>query len=262
MKLNMKRLSILLPVGVILCAAGAFAAIPSLRHHFIKAPQVEAMKEKEPVMDKKQQAILAELSSLAHRLDTMTVFTVTGTIQADDLADSSNRMHTDFCYSRNGNVAYYKLGSQEMISLEDAYITVAHDVKKILLSPAREAENPVRMPFKMEADAVAKEGYQVTKTLNGDIAQISLRRDNHISCREYRLTFDTTGLFRQSNIRLTDQMAPANRDRDKLIEMKISSWQPGKARTELMQASRYLTTRNGEPTPAAALAGYEIIRYH
>jgi hypothetical protein len=193
-------------------------------------------------------------------MDTLTVLTITGSIKATDLADSSNAMQTDFCYSRQGNIAYYRLGQTEMISLGEAYIAIAHDAKKIFLSSPKEVVNPVKMPTSEEVDFLSKEGYKVSRVEKDSLLQISLVSSTHITCREYRVSFDSTGFVRQSFMRMTDPYEPTDKNRDKLMHLTIRSWELGKVRTDLLRMDRYIRVVDGEPVPAPSLKKYELIR--
>jgi hypothetical protein len=250
-------IKILIPGLVILIGVGAYA---TLHKPAVNVPVVPTVTT--PVADKEEQLILKELSTLLHHTDTLTVVTINGRINAEDLADSSNTMLTDFCYSRQGNMAYYRIGQSEMISLSNAYITIAHDVKKIFLSAPKEVVNPVKMPTQVEVGQLSKEGYKVSRIEKGSLTEISLVSNTHISCREYRVSFDSTGFIRQTFIRVTDPYEPKDRNRDKLMRMTINSWELGKVRTELLRMDRYIKIVDGEPAPAASLKGYELIREH
>jgi hypothetical protein len=250
-------IKILIPGLVILIGAGAYA---TLHKPAVDVPVVPAITI--PVADKEEQLILKELSALLRHTDTLTVVTITGRINAEDLADSSNTMQTDFCYSRQGNMAYYRMGQNEMISLSNAYITIAHDVKKIFLSAPKEVANPVKIPTGEEVVLLSKEGYKVSRLGKGSLTEISLVSNTHIACREYRVSFDSTGFIRQTFMRLTDPYEPKDRKRDKLMHLTINSWELGKVRTDLLRMDHYIRLVNGEPAPAASLKGYELIREH
>jgi hypothetical protein len=248
---------ILIPALVILIGAGAYA---TLRKPAAVIPVTPAFTI--PVADKEEQLILKELSTLLHHTDTLTVMTITGHINAEDLADSSNTIQAEFCYSRQGNIAYYRIGQNEMISLSNAYINIAHDVKKIFLSGPKEVVNPVKMPTSEEVALLSKEGYKVSRIEKGNLTEISLVSNTHITCREYRVSFDSTGFIRQTYTRLTDPYTPTDKTRDKLMHLTIRSWELGKVRTELLSMDRYIKIVDGEPAPAASLKGYELIREH
>lgn len=256
MKLRITYLRLLIAALVILAAAGAFAALRKGTAAIPAPPQTFTL----PVASKEQLLILQELTTLLHRMDTLTVVTITGSLSAQDLADSSNTLQTDFCYSRQGNTAYYRMGQNEMISLSDAYISVAHDLKRIYLSTPKEVVNPMRMTAGIEADMLGKEGFNVSRGTKGVLNEISLESSTHASCREYHVLFDSTGLIRQTDMRITDPQMPMDKKRDKFIHMTISSWQLGKVRTELLRMDRYITLVDGNPVPAPSLKGYDLVR--
>lgn len=246
MRISKKHISILIPVIVILIAAGAFAS-SSLRKNVTAIPETNN--------DKEQDLILKELSALLHSMDTITVTTIAGTIDARDLADSSADMHTEFMYSRNGNTAYYRIGETEMISLKEGYIAIVHDVKKIFLSPPKEVVNPVKVSLNAEIASLKKEGYKVSRKPANALTEISLLNKTHITCREYHVAFDSTGVIRKMNTRFTDPAEPKDRERDKLLDLNIHTWQ-NKANAELLRMDHYII--NG--VPVKALQGYELIR--
>jgi len=256
MKLRITYLRLLIATLVILGGVGAFAALRKTTADVpVPTPTVIL-----PVADKVQLLILKELTNLLHSMDTLTVVTITGSLKAQDLADSSNTLQTDFCYSRQGNIAYYRMGLNEMISLSNAYISVSHDMKKIYLSGPKEVVNPMRLTAGVEAGLLGKEGYKVSRGKKGVLNEISLESNTHGSCREYHVLFDSTGLIRQTDMRITDPQMPMDKERDKFIHMSISSWQFGKVRTELLRMDRYITLVDGNPIPAPSLKGYELIR--
>lgn len=255
MKTNIKYIWLIVPVLAIAGVVAAFAGIPALRRPFVGKPAAEPV----VVTDMKQQAILKELATVLHGMDSMYTGTVTGTISARDLADSSNSLQADFCYTRKNDIGYYRFGDNETVSLKDAYITIAHDVKKIFLSGPREVVNPMKMPVEMEAEVIRKEGYQVQRMSAGALTEISLLSPTHATCREYRLSFDSTGLIRRSHARLTDQANPERRERDKVLDVEIDSWEKGTVREDLLKIERYIRMENGVPQPAAALKGYELL---
>ncbi|MVT07972.1 hypothetical protein [Chitinophaga tropicalis] len=259
MKANTKYIWLILPVLAIAGTVAAFAGIPALREAFTGKPPVTAPNLTGSATDIKQQAILKELTTVLHAMDSMYAGTVTGTISARDLADSSNTLQADFCYTRSNDIGYYRFGDNEMISLKEAYITIAHDVKKIFLSAPREVVNPMKMPLDIEAEVIRKEGYQVQRTSKGPLTEISLLSPTHATCREYRLSFDSTGMIRYSHARLTDPSNPEIKERDRILDVTIHSWEKGKVREDLLKIERYINLENGAPQPAAALKGYELL---
>jgi hypothetical protein len=260
MKLTAKYIKILIPVGVLLIASGAFATIPGFGEWFNPRPP---KKEKRIVIrenDEQQKTIIRELTKLLHALDTVTYITIAGTMDAQDLGDESNNVQGDFCYTRQGDQGYYQFGDNEMVSLRDAYIVVAHDMKKIFLSEPKEVVNPVRMSPDMEATFLSRETYNVTRTVDGLLTQISLVNDRHASCREYRVSFDSAGIIRRAVMRMPDPMELGDPSKDKLLKVTVRSFEPGVVRQDLLRMGRYVTLNNGKLKPSARLKGYELIK--
>lgn len=260
MKLSAKYIKILIPVGVLLIASGAFATIPGFREWFRPRP---SKKEKKIVIqenNKQEKVILSELTKLLHAGDTITYITIAGTMDAQDLGDKDNNMQGDFCYTRQGNQGYYQFGDNEMISLTDAYIVVAHDMKKIFVSEPKEVVNPVRMSPDMEATFLSRETYNVTRTADGPLTQISLVNNKHVSCREYRVSFDSTGVIRRAVMRMPNPMELEDMSKDKLLKVTVRSYEPGVVRKDLLRMDRYVTMNNGKLAPSGRLKGYELIK--
>lgn len=260
MKFSTRYIKILIPVGVLLIASGAFATIPGFRNWFGSKPP---KKEKRIVIrenDEKQKAIIRELTKLLHAMDTVTYITVAGTMDAQDLGDESNNMRGEFCYTRQGNQGYYQFGDNEMVSLTDAYIVVAHDMKKIFVSEPKEVVNPVRMSADMDATFLSRETYNVTRTADGPLTQISLVNHRHASCREYRVSFDSAGIIRRAVMRMSNPMEMEDLSKDRLLKMTVRSFEPGEVRQDLLRKDRYVTMENGELVPSRRLKGYELIK--
>lgn len=260
MKLKSGYIKMIVPAAVLLVAAGAFAAIPSLRERFSKKEPVAARRIVITENNEQDKKVLSELSGVLHAMDTVTVITVNGFMDGVDLADSTSNMQSAFCYSRQGNQGYYQLGSNEMISLTDAYIVVANDVKKIFVSRPKEVINPIRMPIKTEVDFLAHESYKVSRRAEGALTRISLTNPTHASYREYTISFDTLNIVRKSVMRMTDPEALTDPTKDKILTISISNWEVGAARKDLLRMDRYISRVNGEMVPAARLKGYEIVK--
>lgn len=251
-------------VGLVtVVAAGAFAGV----RKWVSTPAKEEDMSMEELfappegvkLSKEEIAILADMSKVLHQLDTLNVYTITGSYSVNDLADSSNNMQADFYYTRQDSVAYYRIGQQEMIALSECFITVDHEAKKILLAPHKSVNPPLSSPMALENKFIARESYHVSRTDKDGVSKITLFNNMHVSCREYNVTFDSTGMIRQTDMRMTDPFRATDQTKDKLVVMKINSWQMGTARKSLLQMDKYIHVHNGVVT--SALDNYEIIRY-
>ncbi|PWV56688.1 hypothetical protein [Chitinophaga sp. S165] len=260
MKLNTKYIKGLIVTGVILIAVGTFAAIPSLRERLTGKRPKEGKHIVITENNKQDKAILDELTKVLHAMDTVTILTATGMMDAQDFADSTNTLQTDFCYTRNGDQGYYRVGQNEMVSLREAYIVVAHDLKKIFVSAPKEVINPVRLPASTEAAFLSREMYKVSRAENNRLTQIALVNSKHASCREYRISFDSAAIIRSAVMRMPDPMELEDVSKDKVLKITVNSWELGVVRKDLLRMERYLTQDYGRLLPAARLKGYELIK--
>ncbi len=260
MKLNTKYIKGFIVIAVILTAVGTFAAIPSLRDRLIWKKSKEGKHIVITENNKQDKAVLDELTKVLHAMDTVTILTATGMMDAQDFADSSNTMQVDFCYTRNGDQGYYRVGQNEMVSLREAYIVVAHDLKKIFVSAPKEVINPVRLPASTEATFLSREMYKVSRTENNGLTQIALINNKHASCREYRISFDSAAVIRSAVMRMPNPMKLEDVTKDKVLKITVNSWELGVVRRDLLRMDRYLVQEQGQLLPSARLKGYELVK--
>jgi ATP-dependent protease HslVU (ClpYQ) peptidase subunit len=263
MKMNTRYIKIIVPVVAILATAGAFAGIPALRERFVASSlkQETAIAETAVKKDisKQEKDILKEMSAILHGMDTLAALTITGTVNVNDQADSTSSMSTMFTYTRQGKEGYYRIGDSEMASLNEAYIVVSNDVKKIFISPARSLANPVKLPVTDEVGLLENEGYAISRQVSCGIMEIALLNSKHISCREYRLSYDSTGRIYQVNMRLSEPSDMADLQKDKLINVTVNSWSSVASRKDLLKMDRYVTMKDGVLTPSGLFSGYDVI---
>ncbi|PWV56694.1 hypothetical protein [Chitinophaga sp. S165] len=263
MKMNTRYIKIVVPVVAILATAGAFAGIPALRERFVTSPvkqetlTTEAFVKKD--ISKQDKAILKELTDMLHSMDTLTALTITGTVNVNDQADSTSSMSTMFTYTRQGKEGYYRIGDNEVAALNDAYIVVANDVKKIFISPVKSLPNPVKLPATDEVGLLGNEGYTISRKTSDGLTEIALLNNKHISCREYRLSYDSTGRIYQVNMRLSEPSDMVDLQKDKLINVTVTSWSSTTSRKDLIKMDRYVTIKNGVAVPSGLFSGYDVI---
>jgi len=261
MKISKNNIKVLATVMVLLTTAAAIAGIPALiRHEEHASAPVAVAEAMTATLSKEDQAILGEMYTVSHQLDSMTVYTIEGTINVKDLADSTNSMTSSYMYTRSGDQAYYRLGQSEMVSLKELYLAISHDTKDIFLFAPKQVTSPVSVPVEMQVNSLKKEGYKVTRTSSEGVVTISLNNSTHATLREYSLTYDSTGWMRATNMRVADELHPGDRSRDKLIAIQVRKFEPGKAREELLKSGRYLQQKKGVVIPVAAMKDYEMIK--
>ena len=263
MKMNTRYIKIVVPALAIMATAGAFAGIPALRERFtgssVKQETVLTEITAQKGISKQEKAILKEMSNVLHGMDTLAALTITGTVNVNDQADNTNSMSTTFTYTRQGKEGYYRIGDNEMAALNEAYIVVANDAKKIFISPARSLANPVKLPVTDEVGLLEKEGYAISREVSDGVMEIALLNSKHISCREYRLWYDSTGRIHRVNMRLSEPSDMTDLQKDKLINVTVNSWSSVAARKDLLKMDRYVTIKDGLPVPSGAFKGYDVI---
>lgn len=257
MIINKTNFRVLATVLVLLTTAAAIAGIPSLIQHKneIKESPASAI----PENNKEEKAILNELYTVSHQLDSMTVYTIEGTIVVRDLKDSTNNMACDYLYSRSGNDMYYRMGQEETVSLQSCYLTVSHDTKELFLSAPKEIENPMSTPIDIQVKHMSQEGYQVTRDVKNGVVTITMSNPSHIRMRDYSLSYDSAAWITQTDMRMADEIYPADRNKDKLITFRVKKFEPFRAREELLKPAHYIRQQDGTPVPAGAFKDYELI---
>ncbi len=263
MKMNTRYIKILVPVVAVLATAGAFAGIPALRERFVTSSVKQEVNTAETFVkkeiSKQDKAVLKELTDMLHGMDTLTALTITGSVNVNDQADSTSSMSTTFTYTRQGQEGYYRIGDNEVAALNDAYIVVSNDVKKIFISPVKPLPNPVKLPVTDEVSLLGNEGYTISRKTSEGITEIALLNNKHISCREYRLSYDSTGRIYQVNMRLSEPSDMVDLQKDKLINVTVTSWSSVASRKDLLKMDRYVSVKNGVPVASGVFSGYDVI---
>ena len=245
---------ILLPI-LIVTTAGAIASVPVIRALVKEPVKIVAV----PPADKKENPVLKELSELYRRLDTVRQLHVSGTVQTIDLAADSKNVQFTYEYARKGDVAYYRVAESETVALPDVLIAIDHAVKKIFVSAPRAIAPVFSISSTQLAKLLGEEGYAITRTVTNNRTQIALLRENHITCKEFRISYDSSGFIRETFMRMTDLNDPANKDMDKRIIVRANDWDLGIPPARLFAADRYIVRVNNTWEAAAAFKNYELI---
>lgn len=258
----MKRFKhILLPVLVIASGIVAFAASPALRKMVIPPakPVAAAPAIAMPAYDAKADSLFAELAGLYNSTSKHNRFLMEGNIRLIDQADTSASLNTKFRYCQRDSLRYYQLGDQEMLTLPGLYLTIDHSIRKIMMSPnARPAGLVMPVFGKAAIDSLKKEGYYISKEQEGPYTVIRLMRDTHVSCREFRVAFDSAGVIRSTFMRNSDLDDPADLSLDKLVTINVTHWQAGAVPEHLLRADQFIRREGNGWAPAAPFKDYEI----
>ncbi len=250
----------LLPVIIIAIAAsaGAAAALPSLKQRFAAAPPASRAVASEPV-NETELAVLQELGSLFHRLDSVADFEVKGSVLSSDPQDSTSAQAFTYHYARRDSMVYYRLGEQEMLSTDAVFVMANHATEQLFVS-APKPFNPGIFPAgEQMANFLTGEGYEVGRTKKSGLNWITLKRPNHITCKEYRVGFDDAGFIRETFMRLTDLSDPLNTEKDKTMLMKADQWKIESPAASLFDASRFIQRQSGKFLAAGSFKTYQLI---
>lgn len=247
----------IIPVLLVAVTAAAIAATPRLRELFFASPAPE--KAETAIYSNEENALFNELAELYNRLGAMSTFLAEGSIRLTDQADTSKSMFTRFRYCRRDSASYYQLGDQEILTVPGLTLTVNHEIKKIFMSPRDSGVQTAPMFIDdRQIKALKEEKYDIVKEYSEPLTVIRLKNERHISCREYRVSYDSAGFIRRVFMRSADEYMPTDLSRDKLISVSINTWQTGRVPGELLSIYRYI--QKGEETwlPASAYRNYEI----
>jgi hypothetical protein len=205
-------------------------------------------------------ALIRELADISRHLDSVRRFYVEGKIIANDPSDSINQLNADFTYATKDDRIYSKLGDQEMLYCPEFSLTVNHSIKKIFLAPPSNMAMPYRLPWDTMMRMINDEGYHVSSSSHNSIATIRLVRENHASCKEYAVSYDTaTHLIQHVFLRLTNLADPFNKKSDRKIHMNFSRWQLEHVPDELFDVKKWIRKEGEEVAVADGLSAYELI---
>lgn len=250
---------ILIPMLAVLVVGGALAGVPAVREWWSPASAV-ATSAPANNSGKADPALIRELADVSRHLDNVKHFYMEGKITAIDPGDSVNRMNADFSYAVKEGRVYSKLGDQEMLYCPEFSLTVNHGVKKVFLAPPAEAGMPYRLPWDTMMRMINDEGYDVIRTSSNSIATIKLIRENHASCKEYAISYDTAShLIQHVFMRLTNLSDPFNRKSDRRIHVSFSRWQVEHVPEALFDVKKWVRKEGEEVTVADGLSGYDLI---
>lgn len=253
----------IIPVLLVAATVAAIAATPRLRSLFLTAPSPAPDKTNTATAysaySEDEEALFTELAGLYNRLGTMTAFFAEGSIRVTDQADTSKSMFTRFRYYRRDSMSYYQLGDQEILTVPGLSLTINHEVKKIFMAPRDSGVQAAPMIInENQLKALKEERYNITKEYSEPLTVIRLRNEKHITCREYRVAYDSTGFIRRVFMRNADEQMPTDLSRDKLISVSINTWQTGQLPEQLLDIHRYIQKGEESWLPAPAYRNYEI----
>ncbi|EHQ24340.1 hypothetical protein Mucpa_0140 [Mucilaginibacter paludis DSM 18603] len=151
-------------------------------------------------------------------------FTLAGVVNLINNADTSEKMdHVQFVLSKNDNNFYYRMGKMEAIGENGIYLNINPDTKKVFIAEKKQINTVSVINMDQLKQVLETEDYQLTGKVNGSLETISLINENHYTCKEYTVTFDTltkklTNIF----YRMAYVREPMNKAKEKLITIALT----------------------------------------
>ncbi|MBO9154070.1 hypothetical protein ACFOTA_17760 [Chitinophaga sp. GCM10012297] len=251
---------ILIPVLIVTSAVAAVASGSAIRGIFTPARPAAAARPNItfPVYDAGADSLFHELAALYNRIGELKAYLAEGTIRVTDQGDSSRNTDLRFRYCHKDSMDYYQLGDQEMLAVPGLYLSVNHTLKKIMMSPRPQAGQFKLLINEEQLSELKKEGYDITKENADPFTVIRLKREKHVSCREYRVTYDSTGFIRGIFMRNANEAVPEDFSKDRLISVQINPWRTEYLPAQLFRVNRYIVKNGDSWMPASAFRNYEI----
>lgn len=190
-------------------------------------------------------------------------FFLSGTLSTINGADTTEKVKgLKYVLNKKGQSMYYRLGNTETINNGGVYVFVDHNLKKLMISKnKRISVNPFIPDLKKLVKSLQSEGYNLVTDKLGDKERIAVVNENHISCKMYRITFDPATLApKQIYLRLSDAEMPADKTKDKVIEINIDEC--GKYSKEQQFDTNKILMKKTDHSwkQAKGFEGYELIK--
>ena len=241
----------------------AWAGKKNLKNWFgspVQTNQVDKGKDK---YDPAQAALLSELSMLLSRFDSSNhSYLLEGSFTAIDRRDSANAMnHLPYMFWLEGGAFYCRLGKTETINNKQAFLYIDHEVKKMLIQAPKIIVQPPGLPFKELYKMIRQEGFNLTKTTELGLAVISVKNENHLSCKELSISYDTLiRSIRRIFMRVPDIMDHLNPDKETWITLVIKNWDDKPDPKSFIKSSQFIgKDEQGQWIPVPAYSEYDVI---
>lgn len=254
-------LKILIPVLVVTVVVVAFAGVPRWMH-MPKPKQVATIVSDDSgvTYTPEEEHMLKEVIAVYARMDFCRQLYTTGILEANDPADSTVALHSPFKFCRKGNDLYYQSGEMEVIALENIYISISNQSKKIFVGPARKIISPLQMATDSLVDIWKKDHYSIDAHVLPEQTTVRLLCSNHITCKEYRYDYDPAAMVLKGvYMRLTNLDDPLNTAMDKEVRMSVDQWRETDIPPALLKTGTYLAKGKAGWEPVGAYADYTLI---
>ena len=205
--------------------------------------------------------LLANFNKAATRISTAKEYTFSGTLNISDGSDTSLIIHgMTFLCAKKGNSCYFRFGDTETLNVDGYCIYIHNAQKKVVVSPQK-ALSAVEMPGLQTFDTnMGGENYTLKVEKKGSSETIAFENNKHISCKAYRLTFDTVTMDTQRiYARLTNPADPLNMAKDKVIDMAFSYWTPSANLKHYLTVKDVIRQKIGKVELSERYKDYELL---
>lgn len=188
-------------------------------------------------------------------------YSFSGTLKVIDIADTlASDKVTDFIVCKKGQQLYYKLENSEIINGGGLYISIDHESKKVLVSAQKIIQMAHVMDVQKMQEALRSENYEMRTKVEGNSETISLRNNEHPSCREYSISFDTLSLkVSRFYIRMADP-ADLRQENEKTIEIQVKEWAAKADLAKYLSSSDVLSKINNRWKLKGKYSDYNLIQ--
>jgi len=186
---------------------------------------------------------------------------IVGVINSFNHADSSDVIRDlNYIYSKKGQDFYYKLGNTETINAHNTCIYIDHDSRQVIVSPYRSASKVGFANMEQLLKGLESENYELTSTINGNQETIAMINEDHVSMKEYRVSFDTLTLkATRVYTRYANPENPEGTNNEKTMEIGLSVLQ-NKSGIEKYIAKPVVTKNGAHLALEKSFEGYELIQ--
>lgn len=256
MKKYLKSIKFILVAFGVSAVAASFAAVQYWRQPAASKVPEAAANHYSP----EEQSIVKELITVYRRMDTVQYLQMEGTIDIKDPEDTDNSLQADFRYYKRNQLLYYQLGETEMIQAKDMAITTNREARKIFLSPLKEVSQIRHLPIDTIVKLWQDDSYKVTKTIRENLSTVQFLCENHITCKELRISYDkTSGIIKTIYSRMTNLSDPLNRKMDREMTFSCHKWVEQAPDQQLFSAGTYVRKGADTWTPTETYKEYDVV---
>lgn len=190
-------------------------------------------------------------------------YTLGGVINITDPSNpKANLNHIGFLFCKQGDEFYYRLGQTETVNEQDVSLYIDHPAKRILVSPKKKVVYDIGLQqFGEMGKHIRDEQYQLQSKITGDEQTLMLVNEHHISCKQYAIVFNRQTLkIKRLYLRLTDFNNPLRADRDKIVDVSITTWEHVANLAQYLTKNKVIKNVNGVWGTVGAYKGYRLIK--